>query len=156
MSGDVWDVDTGAKLATFPMPKDYKEIPYPRVNACDQIEFSKRLEDNPRIAKWNTWIAPVLPKLQLTGELHSVYDLRTANFLYRCCRWTIPEPYLQQAAVSSGEGLLVEKDGSVYDLPPRIDWPKIAAIQAALAAPLIAVWLIGRLRRKAVSQPIPT
>jgi hypothetical protein len=154
MSGDVWDVDKGVKLTTFPMPKDYKETPYPRVNAHDQIEFSKRLEDSPRIAKWNEWIAPVLPMLQLQGELHSVYDLRTASLRYRCHRSTIPDQF-RQSAVSSAEDLLVETDGSVYDLPPRIDWPKFAAIQSALAVPLIAVWLIGRLRRKAVSRRIP-
>ena len=52
--------------------------------------------------------------------------------------------------ISNDGRLAVDTDGTVYEMPLRVNWPLLAACQTVLASPLILLWLgLGWRRRLA-------
>ena len=90
---------------------------------------------------WKRW----LPNFQYTT--FACRDMRDGSLVYR-----IP--------AGSGDGkynadwslVVAGDDGSIYRLPPRVNWLLLALCQAILALPLILLWSLLRVRRRRTAQ----
>jgi hypothetical protein len=151
-AGAVWDVETGKRLRSWVEEREHIRTDdlfslayYGRgnVDPRGRVEYYENVANTPWAKSWNSWVATSLPKFTIEGGVFAVYDLRTGALLYRCIRSSIPN-YSGANTISSAEDLLVEKDGSVFDMPPRVRWWLLIAIQGTLALPLVAVWVIRR------------
>jgi hypothetical protein len=151
---DVWDVDTAKRLRSWSCEVDFEDMRNPpelfglkAIDPGGRIEYCERIDAHPWIQRWNRLVDSDLPTLKVEGKVHAVYDLRTGAFLYRCVQSSLPPNYGPNT-VSSARDLMVEIDGSVYDLPPRVRWWLLLAIQSALALPLVAGWVVRRFLRR--------
>jgi hypothetical protein len=135
----VWEVDTGRRILGSGLnPPDGLKSP---TSKSGRLETTEDLPKHFLIAKWNEWIVGAAPKLGIFGKAYSIYDMRSGAFVCRCLQSTEPAPG-ERRAISSAGDLLVEANGDVYDLPPRVRWGALLGIQSVLALPLISYWAL--------------
>ena len=125
----LWEVETGRKLWT----------------ACER-DFLVHVEREGNSFHFGeTWFSWIRQHAWLRSWINSPgtvanRDLETGRLLYRT--WASP------VHTNSDGSLGLDLNGTIYQLPPLVNWRLLAICQIVLALPLILFWAVLRWRRK--------
>jgi hypothetical protein len=124
----VWNVDEGTPIWT---PTSVESMRIVESNEQFMVKESwHRL--------WQRW----LPDWKL--ETSAFRKLDDGTLLSRMKEGDLPWP----SHVNCAGTLVLASDGTIREMPPRVNWPLLALCQAILALPLVLLWAVLRWRRR--------